>query len=254
MGICSGKENTFISNISASRRRKPISQNATNQFDYMHHDTFLSLTKSVLLATAGSNTNATKEMESVVTEFERVTTELEHLQNIHNHKINSQYVKTIPSYIKGSSIPLVAIYGYIRSVFIQHRIAQIIPMELIKIIYTFSLEHLLVHSNECKQLQSDYQYTFASVVIKHGGILTVNEWDPSTQIGGKLLIKSVGTHFINNGKILLNGKGYKGRTMFAGNGGGALKIECDIFQNNGQIEVNGEDAQRRSAGPGNGGS
>eukprot|EP00483_Globobulimina_turgida_P008713 UN08731 len=67
---------------------------------------------------------------------------------------------------------------------------------------------LIIKSNETKILPSDVIHKFDKIIIESNGILTTREWNGNN--GGKLILQTYSILIKSNGKIQVDGKGYKG--------------------------------------------
>lgn len=84
-------------------------------------------------------------------------------------------------------------------------------------------------------LRSDTPHTYDNLVIKKGGIITVDEWNPSLRTGGVLWIVCQSLKLESGAIITVSGKGYKGATKdgFQGESYTGVGRSASRFCNNG---------------------
>ena len=86
---------------------------------------------------------------------------------------------------------------------------QFSPKSTVKCIrITHVYEDLIIAANETKILDPDNAHKFNKVVVNSGATLTTQPWNGN--IGGKLLLEALEVIIKSNGKIDVDGKGYRG--------------------------------------------
>ena len=133
-----------------------------------------------------------------------------------NDKINAYFMNKNVGFIR----PKMIICGYTRKIFNRN---IYITKDIRNVIFAFLqgiLGDLVISKFEKITLKStklNRIYEYNSITINYGGVLTVNNWNPTNNEGGSLhlvcygdiLLKGMGNQ-IYNSMINLNGKGYKG--------------------------------------------